>query len=754
MQKQFKQASHAYHSPEQELCNLSTLKLLNDPNIVELLGSYTYRGKHHFLFPLASGGDLARLLMSEHRPPELLSDEAFFHALRGLSVALEKVHNFTYNTLNLEMIGCHFDLRPRNILVHGGTFLLADFGLSRFKSAMETSKTQFRIGGDYYVAPECQDFDGEFQKHMISRPSDIWSYGCIIAEIVSYMIGGAKFVDEFQKLREIKIGNFKTYHFHAGPDKPNKGVSSWLDRLEEEATKPGQALIHLIRKMLFLDPERRPKAKDVTVQLTFIALCEVIQSTSDLLEQLTQRDDSYGMIMEGERFKCCAWALGVIDFTDGSITSECANKHGPVNIQLDYTEILANVMTVRQEIQATLLEERNILPYRILQLRHVNDQFFASLPLAFRRRAMTRLDMLMTKSTDPDVLENTTRAFMDTPLYRRIALLTAIVRASLLVTETSKPFSSISTLDAESMLYTGAIGAHSLAHVKLPLAKAETPVIVEWLYYDSEFSEELFVRVEAIADLLSKEKPTEFLGLDCRGLFHDQSKPAFGLLFPYPPSPIQPTRNTVPITLAKIMIDSKNSRLRPPLGDRFRLAYRLAVSALEFHKVGWLHKALTPFNIVFFQNATDMSTSALSGVSISKPFVLGFSQSRPNEPNALTKGPAENQHEEYHHPCYVEQGPPYISRYDYYSLGMILLEIGLWQSISNMRRDLKARSLVELRREFLTRRVPLLGHAMGERYVEAVKYCLDERSDCMNDSESLHLEFEKEVVERLAGCSA
>jgi serine/threonine protein kinase len=55
-------------------------------------------------------------------------------------------------------IGCHQDLKPGNILVDGDTFLLADFGLSRFKESIEGSYTSYKSVGGYYVAPECEDF--------------------------------------------------------------------------------------------------------------------------------------------------------------------------------------------------------------------------------------------------------------------------------------------------------------------------------------------------------------------------------------------------------------------------------------------------------------------------------------------------------------------------------------------------------------------------------------------------------------------
>jgi serine/threonine protein kinase len=81
-------------------------------------------------------------------------------------------------------IGCHYDLKPANILVDDNKFLLADFGLSRFKDNSEDSQTSYKSVRGSYVAPECKNInDVGDTKARIGRSSDIWSLGCIILEI-------------------------------------------------------------------------------------------------------------------------------------------------------------------------------------------------------------------------------------------------------------------------------------------------------------------------------------------------------------------------------------------------------------------------------------------------------------------------------------------------------------------------------------------------------------------------------------------
>jgi len=95
--------------------------------------------------------------------------------------------------------------------------LLADFGLSRFKEQVESSGTVFRQGGGDYRAPECEDIgDDFFSKFVVRRSSDIWSFGCIIAEAATYMILGRYGVEEFKKRRRFKKARDTIIFFIAG----------------------------------------------------------------------------------------------------------------------------------------------------------------------------------------------------------------------------------------------------------------------------------------------------------------------------------------------------------------------------------------------------------------------------------------------------------------------------------------------------------------------------------------------------------
>lgn len=161
---------------------------------MRLLASYTIEKdspEHNFLFPLADT-TLSQVLKNESNQTWIFhfpTDYSFFRQIYGLSSAIQSLHNFISDGDGLELLGCHYDLKPANILIDKGTMLLADFGLSRLRP--ETSKSIFKEGVGDYMAPECEPMlDGSFGKGIISRPSDIWSLGCVALESLTYHFGG------------------------------------------------------------------------------------------------------------------------------------------------------------------------------------------------------------------------------------------------------------------------------------------------------------------------------------------------------------------------------------------------------------------------------------------------------------------------------------------------------------------------------------------------------------------------------------
>lgn len=171
------------------------------------------------------------------------------------------------------------------------------------------------MGDHLYLAPECEDATRGFQKGLITRKSDIWSFGCVIAELAMYMKRGADGVKAFKKAREVEIipgWIFTT--FHAG-QKPNKGLQDWLEVLEDEATPAGIGLIQLVSDMLAMLPDDRPCAEEVTRRLRFLATKVSYDNALHRISDLPSDDSGLDLLIEKERFGLWGHTLHLADLT-------------------------------------------------------------------------------------------------------------------------------------------------------------------------------------------------------------------------------------------------------------------------------------------------------------------------------------------------------------------------------------------------------------------------------------------------------
>jgi hypothetical protein len=174
---------------------------------------------------------------------------------------------------------------------------------------------------------------------------------------------------------------------------------------------------------------------------------------------------------------------------------------------------------------------------------------------------------------------------------------------------------------------------------------------------------------------------------------------------------------------------------QPLLGDKFRLANMLAGFLAEFHSTGWLHENFHSNNIVFFNmpsgQGDNRSISYAKSHVLCEPFVVGLNKSRPGGEAWHTRGPAlETDFLDYRHPAY-EQTKRFRVGYDYYSLGIMLLEIGLWTPLNFMtaRREIRTLSPKQLRDTIVSRFVPRLGYKMGKTFQDVVHALLSDHLD-------------------------
>jgi hypothetical protein len=192
-----------------------------------------------------------------------------------------------------------------------------------------------------------------------------------------------------------------------------------------------------------------------------------------------------------------------------------------------------------------------------------------------------------------------------------------------------------------------------------------------------------------------------------------------------------------------------HSKLKPPLEQRLRLASDLARTFSDLYSSGWLHKGIRSDNIVFPQLYSKEEKNSLSNFrDLSSPLLIGFNYSRQeSEEQTINKSKLINDSETsiFRHPAYQgEAAQGYKIHYDIYSFGLVLVEIALWVplmsfldavgnkssksefsvSLSSKMTHFHRTEALELQRRVYSRADRELSFRVGEKYYEAVKWCL------------------------------
>ncbi|KAI0845350.1 prion-inhibition and propagation-domain-containing protein [Daldinia vernicosa] len=250
-------------------------------------------------------------------------------------------------------------------------------------------------------------------------------------------------------------------------------------------------------------------------------------------------------------------------------------------------------------------------------------------------------------------------------------------------------------------------------------------VWVEWKSYDEEIPvsecRSIEIRIARLVTLLLKspENPEKLHLPAALGYVHDPTFARFGLVFE---SPIL-TNTLVPQSL----YDRLHTTFKPSLTTRIDIARRLTTSLEYLHVAKWLHKGLRSDNVLF----------PTSSCSEWLPLYLsGFDYSRPAEPGERTELPSNRrEHDLYRHPDVQFHVPRdgeygYVEKHDVYSLGVVLMEIGLWQPIYQFLglslNELTSRPAIrKVRMKLLgAESLTALESEAGGRFSEAVKMCL------------------------------
>jgi serine/threonine protein kinase len=211
-------------------------RLENHHHIIKVHATYIAKRELAIILdPVADSGDLATYL--QNRRDKLTDgtltgrDRVLEQSFGCLASGLAYMHKHTIR---------HKDIKPQNILIHRGSVMYTDFGLSYDYSETGRSTTTGLVQGltKRYCAPEVANGAPRNSK------SDVFSLGCVYLEVADSLYPG--YIDE-----EIMAGPF-----HEKLLALDSGV--WPRALKDD--KP---LIHVLQLLMSHNPSRRYSSREV-----------------------------------------------------------------------------------------------------------------------------------------------------------------------------------------------------------------------------------------------------------------------------------------------------------------------------------------------------------------------------------------------------------------------------------------------------------------------------------------------------------
>jgi hypothetical protein len=222
--------------------------------------------------------------------------------------------------------------------------------------------------------------------------------------------------------------------------------------------------------------------------------------------------------------------------------------------------------------------------------------------------------------------------------------------------------------------------------------------------------------VRALTKALSRSEPASFGLLRCCGVINKTTKYEF--VFKIPPG-----LSNKPRSLRDLLLNCQ-----PPLDEKLDIAKQLANSVFHLHAMGFVHKNIRPDSTIIFDSGNEKAT-----------FLVGFENYRTTSDDTFFTGDERPERELYRHPSRQGSNPQrrYVMQHDIYSLGVCLLEIGLWRSFINMREheavfdlgidtqiDDPTRKANAIKKKLLIMVDEQLPQLVGGKFTNVVKKCL------------------------------
>ena len=274
------------------------------------------------------------------------------------------------------------------------------------------------------------------------------------------------------------------------------------------------------------------------------------------------------------------------------------------------------------------------------------------------------------------------------------------------------------------------------------------PVIVEFvsIAHDRNWAEAVAGNMLHVWDLFADvvpEIPISHTG-HARLLGHttDEKNARLGFVYLLTPDLMTETVSTNPKALSSLLsahLESSDSS--PNLEDRIRLAYNVIIALLGFAlEAQSSHGNLDSTNIVLFQHGPT--------AQIRRPYL--FSHAKLFPPSSHFKDLLSTSI--YRHPNDTMDGLVRPAAHEIYSLGLVLLEIGLWVPLSRFWKP--KYDTATFRSRIRHQYVPKLASKCGSAYMRIVQRCLNAPEDLPPDVADTgvgDVELKQQVVEFLLG---
>lgn len=329
-------------------------------------------------------------------------------------------------------------------------------------------------------------------------------------------------------------------------------------------------------------------------------------------------------------------------------------------------------------------------------------------------------------------------------------------------------------------------GGFQLGKWSSPTCEA-VQVVIEYHEYESmlkrddlekEEIEELMEPIRNLAWLLqnsafsgneedSLDQP-KIYALECLGFIDQPIEERSVFLYKLPPSNGGAGESLTTLHAFINAVDGNKRPLqKPSLNDRFSMAYTLALSLSNVHASCWVHKNIWSRGILLFLetpsgvNATEIHDHRLKPKSGNRivSYLSDWGYARSEQQGTDMRSDFEVEPNLYRHPRRQGRPTQQFSRvHDIYALGVVLLEIGLWATLSrvmeskireaeNSGRLPKPKMILD---ELVARAALHLPKEMGLGYTQAVLSCL--RGDFRGtDGPSLAVDFQEKVIDVLKG---